>query len=142
MKIAMNRWFFWVLAPIMLVTAVSLPFLDEPPTWQGLVVLYLVCGTLLLATLGLANTRRFRWALKCVAVAVLVAYSGYLASECWEWWHGKPFGFGSPRGRSTLFNAARGFVVFAIPLVIFLLRGRSGTAVDVLLSDESRLEDR
>ena len=46
----MNRWFFWVLAPFMLATGLGLPFMAEPPTWQGRVVLHLVCGILVLVS--------------------------------------------------------------------------------------------
>ena len=35
----MNRWYFWVLAPVMLVTAVGLPFIVDPPTPSGRMVL-------------------------------------------------------------------------------------------------------
>ena len=131
----MHRWFFWVLAPIMLVTALGLPFLVTPPTWQGQLVEYALCATLILATLGLADAARFRWALKCVAFAMLCAYTGYLVWEAWQWWNGKPFGFGSSRARSNLFNAIRGFIVFAVPSIIFLVTGKSETVVDHLLSD-------
>jgi hypothetical protein len=27
-----NRWYFWVLAPIMLATAIGMPFITQPPT--------------------------------------------------------------------------------------------------------------
>ena len=138
----MNRWFFWVLAPIMLATGLGLPFIVEPPTWQGQLVLYGLCATLILASLGLADGRRFRWALKWVAGAILCAYSLYLVSEAWQWWNGKPFGFGSSRARRNLFNAIRGFIVFGIPSIIFLVTGKSETVVDSLLSDESQNQDR
>jgi hypothetical protein len=53
----MNRWYFWVLAAVMLATGLALPFLARPPTWQGSVLLYVLCGVLVLATLGyLAST--------------------------------------------------------------------------------------
>jgi len=119
----------------MLATGLGLPFIVEPPTWQGQLVLYGLSATLILATLGLANARRFRWALKWVAGAILCAYSAYLVSESWQWWNGKPFGFASSQARSNLFNALKGFVVFGIPSIVFLLTGKSRTVVDCLLSD-------
>jgi hypothetical protein len=129
----MNRWFFWVLAPVMLVTGLGLPFLAEPPTWHGRVVLDLVCGALVLATLGLARPRRFRWALRAVAGAILLTYVMYAASEAFAWWQGKPFGLGAQRAESNLRNALSGLVVFGLPSIYFVLRGRSGRSVDVLL---------
>ena len=133
----MKRWYFWVLGPIMLATAIGLPFIVHPPTPQGYLVLYAFCGTLLLAALGLAAPTRFGWALKGVATAVLLAYVGYVASEGAAWWHGKPFGLGSSQARSNLFNALRGLAVFGIPSLYFLLRGRTGSQVDALLGVEA-----
>jgi hypothetical protein len=132
----MNRWFFWVLAPIMLATAIGLPYLTEPPTWQGQLILYAICAALVLATLGLTDARRFRWALKGLAAAILSVYALYVLSEAWQWWGGKPFGFGSPRARANLMNAVGGFIAFGLPSIVFLIKGRSETEVDVLLSDE------
>jgi hypothetical protein len=131
----MNRWYFWVLAPIMLVTAIGLPFIVD-----GGVVVYVLSVSLLLATLGLAAPRRFRWPLKGVAIAVLLGYTAYAGTEAVEWWHGKPFGLGSPRGRTNLFNALRGLLVFGVPSILFLLHGRSGAAIDVLLDDKQERE--
>jgi hypothetical protein len=88
-----NRWYFWVLAPIMLATALGMPFLVEPPTTFGWVVTYLFSGALLFATLGLARPRRSRWALRVVAAAILLAYLAYAVSELVAWWNGKPFGW-------------------------------------------------
>jgi hypothetical protein len=132
----MNRWYFWVLAPVILATGLGLPFLAEPPTWQGRVVLYLVCGAMVLATLGLAKPRRFRWALRAVAGTILLVCVMYAASEALAWWQGKPFGLGAQRAESNLHNALWGLVGFGLPSLYFLLRGRSGRSVDVLLDVE------
>jgi hypothetical protein len=133
----MNRWYFWVLAPVLVATAFGLPFLVQPPSWQGYVVLYVFCGTLVLATIGLAGPVRFRWAFKCVAVVVLLAYLAYVGSEAVAWWHGKPFGFGLDRARANLFNAIRGLLVFGLPAMHLLIRGRSGTSADVVLCTDT-----
>lgn len=134
----MNRWFFWVLAPFMLATGLGLPFMAEPPTWQGRVILYFVCGTLVVATLGLARPRRFQWALRAVAGAILLTYVAYAASEALTWWRGKPFGLGAQRAESNLHNALWGLVTFGLPSLYFILRGRSGRNVDVLLDVEDK----
>ena len=132
----MRRWYFWVLAPIMLATAFGLSFIVEPPSWQGYVVLYVFCGTLILATVGLGAPRRFGWALRGVGATVLFAYVAYAVTEAVAWWNGKPFGFGSQRAQTNLFNAMRGLFVFGIPALYMVLKGRSGSAVDVLLDIE------
>ena len=129
----MNRWYFWVLAPVMLATGLGLPFIVDPPSWQGRVVLYIFCGTLVIATLGLARPRRFRWALRVVASIILLAYMGYAAYEAIGWLHGKAFGLDAPRSTSNLRNALWGLAVYGLPSLYFVLRGRSVTSVDVLL---------
>ena len=60
----MRHWYFWVLAPVMLGSAAIVAFLTEPPTILGRVVAYAFSITLVLATLGLADARRFGWALR------------------------------------------------------------------------------
>lgn len=137
----MNRWFLWVLAPIMLGTAVFMPIWTDPPTFTGHVVLYVFCGALVLGTLGLANPRRFSWALRGVAVVVVGAYLAYAAYEFVQWREGKPFGLGSPAARSNLYNALRGLLVFGIPSLIFLFVGRSRTSVDALLNPSDQVAD-
>lgn len=128
----MRRWYFWVLAPIMLATGVGLPFIVKPPTPLGYVVVYVFCGALILATLGLASPGRFRWALKGVALVILLAYIGYAVSEAIAWSHGKPF-FNERPGDTSLYLALRGLMVFGIPAAYFLLKGRSGTAIDTMI---------
>ncbi len=134
----MNRWYFWVLAPIMLATGLGLPFITDPPTWQGKVVLYVFCGALVLATLGLARPQRFQWALRVVAGIILLAYVAYTISEAIAWRNGKPFGFGTSRSGTSLLNALFGLVVFGLPSLAFLLRGRSGSSVDVILQEDQQ----
>jgi hypothetical protein len=139
----MNRWYFWVLAAIMLATAIGLPFIVEPPSWQGQLVTYVFCSALLLATIGLAAPTRFRWAIRGVAAVVLLGYLSYAIGEAIASWGGKPFGFASARARANLFNALRGLIVFGIPAAYVLFRGRSGTAVDVILgADSGQVHDK
>jgi uncharacterized protein (DUF58 family) len=136
----MNRWYFWVLAPIMLATGLGLPLIVEPPTVQGTVVLYLFCGALVLATLGLANADRFEWALRVVAGLIFLAYAAYASSELLAWWQGKP---AHPRpGRNTvnLHGALSGLFIIGLPSLYFLLRGRSGTVVDDFLDPDGNSE--
>ena len=132
----MRRWYFWVLAPIMLATGVGLPFIVEPPTRQGHIALYVMSGALILATIGLASPKRFKPALKVVAAAILMGYLAYTGSEAIDWARGKPF-FGDASGTS-LYLALRGLVVFGLPSIYFIVRGRSGSAVDFMLEPEGQ----
>jgi hypothetical protein len=120
----------------MLATGLGLPFLAEPPTWQGSAILYLVCGALVLATLGLARPRRFWWALRAVAGAILLVCMAYAASEAIAWWQGQPLGLGAQRAEGNLRNALWSLEVYGLPSLYFVLRGRSGRNVDVLLDVE------
>lgn len=131
----MNRWYFWVLALIMLATAFGLVLLPPAPTPVGQVVSGVFCATLLLATFGLARPRRHSWALRAVAGVVLVAYLAYAAGELVDWWNGKPLGADAPRSRPNLYNALRGLLAFGVPSVYLLLKGRTGTVVDDLLEE-------
>jgi hypothetical protein len=136
----MNRWYFWVLAPVMFATALALLFLVEPPTWQGKVVLCILCGVMMFAGLGLARPRRYGWALRIVAGAILLSFVLYAAYEAIAWWQGKPFGLQAHRAESNLCNALLGLTVFGLPSLFFLLWGRSDTLVDDLLNVEDNTE--
>ena len=132
----MKRWYFWVLAPIMLATGFGLPFIVEPPTRAGYIVVYAFSGGLILATIGLANPRRFKPALKVVATLILMAYVGYAGSEAIDWAAGKPF-YGDGVGGTSLYLALRGLMVFGLPSLYFITRGRSGSAVDFMLEPDN-----
>lgn len=63
----MNRWYFWVLAPVMLGSAAIFAFLTRPPTPTGQMVAYSLAGILIVATLGLATPRKYWWPYRDVA---------------------------------------------------------------------------
>jgi hypothetical protein len=137
----MNRWYFWVLAPVMLVTGLGLPLIVDPPTVTGEVVLYVFSATLVFATIGLAAPGRFWWALRLVAAAILVAYLAYATHEIIRWWNGKPFGLQSAQSDSNLRNALLGLFIFGLPAMYFLLTGRTGTDVDTLVAGDTEFDD-
>lgn len=132
----MNRWYFWVLAPVMLASAVIIPMTGEPTSLVGHVLGYGVSGALVLGTLGLANPRRYNWALRMVAALVLAAGALYLFSELNAWRSGKPIGVFGRRSDSSLWNAIGFLVVFGLPAMRFLVSGRSNAAVDVIAVPE------
>ena len=51
----MKRWYFWVLAPVMLGAAWIIAVLTEPPTLVGSLLAYAIATTLVVATVALAN---------------------------------------------------------------------------------------
>ena len=93
-----------------------------------------------MATIGLAHPRRFKPALKVVAALILVAYVGYAGSEAIDWAGGKPF-YGDGVGGTSLFLALRGLMVFGLPALYFITRGRSGSAVDFMLEPDNHRSD-
>ena len=130
----MNRWYFWVLAPVMLGAAIGLPFWTAPPTLGGRILVYGISLALLCATLGLASPRRFAWALKIAAAGIVLVNASYVIHEFLAWRNGAPFGFGGRRSGASLFNALCAFAAFGVPSVLFIAKGRSGRPVDVLLA--------
>lgn len=128
----MNRWYFWVLAPVMIGGAAIIALVPPGPKARpgAQLLAYAIAATLLLGTLGLANPRRFGWALRAVAGAVLLAGGGYFATELILWMQGKPAGVFGPRSRATLWNAGLFMLIFGLPALRYLLTGRSQSAVD------------
>jgi hypothetical protein len=133
----MRRWYFWVLAPIMLATGVGLPFLVNPPNVQGYIVLYVMSGALILATIGIASPKRFKPALKVVAATVLIAFIGQAGFEVFAWARGKPF-FGDAPGGTSLYVALQGLAALGVPSLYFIVWGRSGSVVDFMVVPEEK----
>jgi hypothetical protein len=136
----MNRWYFWVLAPVMLASAVTIPLAADPPSLGGHVLAYAISVTLLLATLGLANPRRFHWAFRGVAAAIVAAGLAYFVSEVIDWRAGKPMGVLGRRSNSSLWNATLFLLVFALPALRFLLSGYSNSVADVMAVPETTID--
>jgi hypothetical protein len=124
----------------MLAAAVIVPMAD-PPTARGKFVAYAFAASLILATLGLANPSRFRWALRAVAGMVLLACVGYLGSEVVGVIGGKPLGLGGRRGDTNLVNAFLAALIFGVPAARFMLSGHSGTAADTLTDEGHECDD-
>jgi len=131
---AMKRWYFWVLAPLMLGSA-AIMVVNEAPTPTGRIIGYGIALTLILATVGLANPVRFTWAWRGVAVAILLAYVSYAVSEFVAVLHGKPVGWSGGRGEVSLRNALLGLFFFGVPAARYVFAGRSGTVVDTMVRE-------
>jgi hypothetical protein len=132
----MNRWYFWVLAPAMLGTALLVIVAAEPTSIAGYITAYGLVAVLLLATIGLANPQKFGWAFRGVAAGIFAAALAYFGSELLAWQAGKPIGAFGPRSTRSLWNAGLFLLVFGLPALLYLLSGRSGTAVDVIASPD------
>jgi hypothetical protein len=127
----MKHWYFWVLAPVMLGSA-AIVVANDAPTLTGRIIGYGIALTLILATVGLASPVRFAWALRGVAIAILLAYGSYVVSEFVAVVHGKAVGWSGGRGEVSLRNALLGLLVFGVPAARYIYVGRSGTVVDTI----------
>ena len=115
----MDRWYFWILAPVMVAAGIIVLRMPTPPTTTGVVIAYVFSGAMFLATLGLASPSRFRWALRAVAGVIFAMGVAYFVHELRGWWAGKPAGPSGP----SLFGATMFLVVFGIPALGYLLFG-------------------
>ena len=114
----MNRWYFWVLAPILLGIAGFSASAPHPRTTADEIIQFALVAVSVLATLGLANPIRFRWALRLVAGALVVA------------------ALGSFRIFSAI-DAALVVLIVGWPALRYLLSGQSDTVVDVIAAPET-----
>jgi uncharacterized iron-regulated membrane protein len=133
----MNRWYFWVLAPVAIVSAIIIPLTAAPSSFGGQVAVWLMVATLLSGVIGLADVRRFGWALRIVAAIIVVAGVAYFVSELVAWRNGEPTGFGGRRSSRSLLNSVLFLLVFGLPAVRYLLFGRSESVVDVIAVPEA-----
>jgi bacteriorhodopsin len=80
----MKRWYFWVLAPVLLGAAVLLPLLllvgEASPNTKQLVIAFAISAWLVLATLGMADPIRFRWALivDAAVLGLVILYANFI----------------------------------------------------------------
>ena len=114
----MNRWYFWVLAPILLGLAGFCASVPHADTATAIAVQLALVAVPALATLGLANPIRFRWALRLVAGALVAAALG-----C--------FRVLSPG------DAALVLLIVGWPALRYVLSGQSDTVVDVIAAPET-----
>jgi hypothetical protein len=138
----MNRWYFWVLAPVMIAAAIIIPSAAAPVSLAGRMAVYAFSGTMLLATLGLADVARFHWALRCVAAVVLVAGIAYFVSELQGVLGGKASALSVRRSSPSLLGATFFLLVFGVPALRFLMSGRSGSMVDEIVVDRAITRQR
>ena len=126
-----------MLAPVMIAAAIIIPVATAPISLAGQIGVYAFSGTMLLATLGLADVNRFHWALRCVAAVVLTAGVAYFVSELQGVLAGKASGLSARRSSSSLWGATFFLLGFGIPALRFLMTGRSDSVVDDIAVDRA-----
>jgi len=119
----------------MIAAAIIIPVAAEPISLAAQIGVYVFSGTMLLATLGLADVVRFHWALRCVAAAVLMAGIAYFLSELQGVLAGKASGLSGRQSGSSIWGAAFFLLAFGIPACRFLMTGLSGSLVDEIAVD-------
>jgi hypothetical protein len=121
----MKRWIFWVLAPVMLGAAWSLlAGVSTLTTPTARALTYLLAATLIFITVGLANPRKFSWALRAVAAVICFAYTAYVIFEL----------FHLPNSAPNLLDAIDGFLAFGVPSAFYA----SGVMGRALASHKAR----
>ena len=118
-----SRFAFWVLTPLLLLSAVVLSSSVDYSSPARLAVVVLVDLFLLFLILGLYNTRRNEWALRCVTGSIFLAYVTYWAEEIRE---GKLFPFSRDGGVDSVLAATAGLILIGWPCFKFIFRGFDG----------------
>lgn len=117
-----SRFIFWAIAPILLISGLTLPFLlgDWNPT--KIIVCATWCACSLLAIPALYDARKFWWAARSVTGLIVLAYGWYIVDEFFFSDH--DFGLIGPTSDSSPRNAIWGFLVIGLPCLWYTIFGR------------------
>lgn len=126
-------FFFWSLAPVLLIFAGAMPMLASPPTRAGRLLLAGLAGGALLGVVGLWNPARHRWAFRAIGLMVFALAAWYLLDMLAG---GGPAAAPRPAQPSVV-NAVLFLVVFGLPGLGYAVFGRlglrSGEAAPIVL---------
>ncbi len=117
-------WGFWVLAPVILLSCVSMTlvaFDREGQTTLGRTLIIAIDVVAALLLLGLWDARRFYWCFRLIGLMVFLSYAWYIYDEFAHTDH--PF-FGKPGDHTeqSPINSLLGFAIIGIPALIFAVR--------------------
>jgi hypothetical protein len=117
-----SRFIRWTLIPVLLLFAVSMPFLI--PEWTAGRVILTVATSLvsLLLALGLFSPERFRWAFRGVTALVFLGYAAFMIDEFF--FSGHPILFPVQPGEPNPIRSLLGFIVIGMPCLWYTLLGR------------------
>lgn len=117
-----RRLIFWLVAPLAVVAAVSLPMFVTSRAPQALATITAIDAGLLLLLLALWDPNRFLWAGRALAAMIFVAYMGYLV---WAvFWPRRDQEKPGRRFRNSVVPAAGGLLLVGWPALMFALYGR------------------
>jgi len=118
-----SRFVFWTLAPILVLFALSFPFLIVEWSRRVVALVIVLDAIALLLAIGLYNPQRNEWALRMITGLVFTAYLAYLAAEVRA---GKPLLLTGSRGEESLRNALLGLLLIGWPCIKFTFTGFDG----------------
>jgi hypothetical protein len=129
-------FFFWSLAPILVLFMILMAILPEKRDPAAIIVLFTVEAAALALLLGLWNSERFWWAWRALGAIVFLTYVSYCVAMAIE---GR-FGPGR-RAERTLFNAVLGLLFFGLPGLCYAVFGRLTWRRDTLGIDEEMFDE-
>lgn len=115
-------FFFWSLAPFLVVFIVAMPFLvpnSDARSLAGLVAIEVLAALVLL---GLFDSMRFAWAWRGVGAMVFLLYLGYLTIMLLQ--NNGAITVTPRRSTPSIFNAICGLIVFGLPGMWYAVFGR------------------
>ncbi len=116
-------FFFWSLAPFLVIFLVVMPLAILPRRDAGAIILLVsVEGLALLVLLGLFNPYRFWWAWRGVGAIIFVGYCAYLIAMLIK--SGGKIALRVRPGEASAFNSILGLVIFGFPGLFYALIGR------------------
>jgi uncharacterized protein YegJ (DUF2314 family) len=117
-----RRLIFWLVSPLAVVAAVSLPMLVSSRALQALAAVAAIDAGLILLLLALWDPNRFLWAGRTVAAMIFIAYLSYLG---WAiFWPTKVSEKSGRRLGNSVVPAVGGFILIGWPALMFALYGR------------------
>ena len=112
-------FFFWSLAPFLVLFLVVMAIVPEKNTPEKIVILCAVETAALSLLLGLWNPDRFWWAWRVLGAIVFLAYVAYVFAMAIEGRVGA-----GRRSEPSLINSVLGLIVFGLPGLWFAIFGR------------------
>jgi len=117
---------FWCTAPLFVLTLMLLPFLSNPVSPTGWIILGAFETLAIFALFGLYDSHRFDWCWRIVGGIIFAGYSAYLISMIVA---GHWIGDGR-RSSTTALNAVFGLLVFGYPGFMYAMFGRFTWSAD------------
>lgn len=117
-----SRFIFWALAPLLLISGITTPFLldDWNPTKIIVTAAWCVCS--LLAIPAIYDARSFWWAARGVTGIIFLAYLAYVVDEFFL--DDGDDTFTGARSETNPLNAVLGLAIIGLPCLWYTLLGR------------------